>query len=189
MQAAHWSIFFSKINEMLSFWDHIVTTQISVFGGKERRWLRRAGREIDTNFLLGFDHSTPNCSHWIHPSSRGLTGVLNCHRVRTPWEKAIWRYGDSENNVGVEWSGYPLDCYDYKSTCGAKNAMTFSRVHSMCLHEEHFRLTPCQKRKKSLRAEETVLCSWRKQKVASVNGNPLLCLNRELLQKVDLIFQ
>ena len=20
---------------------------------------------------------------------------------------------------GVEWSGYPLDCYDYQSTCGA----------------------------------------------------------------------
>ena len=22
---------------------------------------------------------------------------------------------------GVEWSGCPLDCYDYQSTCGAKN--------------------------------------------------------------------
>ena len=22
---------------------------------------------------------------------------------------------------GVEWSGYPLDCYDYQSTCGANN--------------------------------------------------------------------
>ena len=23
----------------------------------------------------------------------------------------------------MEWSGYPLDCYDYQSTCGAKNAI------------------------------------------------------------------
>ena len=49
-----------------------------------------------------------------------------------------------------EWSGYPLDCYDYKSTCGAKNAMTSSRVHSLCLHEEHFRLTPVPEEKEEL---------------------------------------
>ena len=26
-----------------------------------------------------------------------------------------------------EWSGYPLDCYDYKSTCGAKKALSFNK--------------------------------------------------------------
>ena len=37
----------------------------------------------------------------------------------------MWLYGASEQNV--EWvtgwmDGYPLDCYDYYSTCGAKNS-------------------------------------------------------------------
>ena len=42
--------------------------------------------------------------------------------VRTPREQAIWLYGASEQNVGVDGlDGYPLDCYDYQSTCGAKN--------------------------------------------------------------------
>ena len=28
----------------------------------------------------------------------------------------------------MEWSGYPLDCYDYKSTCGVKNRIILGAV-------------------------------------------------------------
>ena len=40
-------------------------------------------------------------------------------------DRAIWRYGASEQKVG--WmdglDGYPLDRYDYWSTCGANNSI------------------------------------------------------------------
>ena len=32
---------------------------------------------------------------------------------------ALWGFGAK---CWMEWSGYPLDCYDYQSTCGAKKA-------------------------------------------------------------------
>ena len=37
---------------------------------------------------------------------------------------------------GVEWSGYPLDCYDYVTTCGAKkeedvNKRTSNQIQSI----------------------------------------------------------
>ena len=48
-------------------------------------------------------------------------------------------------------SRYPLDRYDYKSTCGAnKNAMT----SSMCSHEEHFRLTPVPDQEEELESSK-----------------------------------
>lgn len=34
---------------------------------------------------------------------------------------ALWGFRATCWVTGVEWSGYPLDCYDYKSTCGDKN--------------------------------------------------------------------
>ena len=34
---------------------------------------------------------------------------------------AIWGFGAKYLTGWMgEWSGYPLDCYDYQSTCGAK---------------------------------------------------------------------
>ena len=40
-------------------------------------------------------------------------------RLEPWWNMALWTF---EQNVGVgDWTGYPLDCYDYLSTCGAKN--------------------------------------------------------------------
>ena len=36
--------------------------------------------------------------------------------VMTPWEYAIWLCEASKQNVdwtGLNWTGYPLDCYDY----------------------------------------------------------------------------
>ena len=32
---------------------------------------------------------------------------------------ALWGLG-AKCLSGLDWTGYPLDCYDYQSTCGAK---------------------------------------------------------------------
>ena len=33
---------------------------------------------------------------------------------------ALWGF-EAKCWSGLDWSGYPLECYDYWSTCGAKN--------------------------------------------------------------------
>ena len=33
---------------------------------------------------------------------------------------ALWGFGAKCLSGWMEWSGYPLDCSDYQSTCGAK---------------------------------------------------------------------
>ena len=73
----------------------------------------------------------------------------------------------------MEWSGYHLDCYDYKSTCGAKNAMTSARVHSLCLHEEHFRLTPVLDKEEELESSRQSAALGENKKLChqSMNGN------------------
>ena len=57
MQAAHWSIFFSKINELLSFWDHIVTTQISL-NPEGRKEGGRCGRAERLTQISSLDLTT-----------------------------------------------------------------------------------------------------------------------------------
>ena len=60
-----------------------------------------------------------------------------------------------------------------KSTCGAKNAMTSSRVHSLCLHEEHFRLTPVLDKEEELESSRQSAALGENNKLChqSVNGN------------------
>ena len=65
-----------------------------------------------------------------------------------------------------------------------KNELISSRVHSLCFHEEPFRLTPVPDKEEELESsrrcaalgESKTLCHQ------SANGNPLLCLNRGVLQ-------
>ena len=40
---------------------------------------------------------------------------------------------------GVDgWSGYPLDCYDYLSTCGAKNGANHDWIKSCTIFYDFF---------------------------------------------------
>ena len=59
---------------------------------------------------------------------------------------ALWGFGAKcwSGVDGVEWmdgwmDGYPLDCYDYQSTCGAKNAFT-SNTNS---HKSYIKSLKC----------------------------------------------
>ena len=36
---------------------------------------------------------------------------------------------------GVEWSGYPLDCYDYQSTCGANKLQLIVLIMMMIMKQ------------------------------------------------------
>ena len=38
--------------------------------------------------------------------------------------------------TGLDWTGYPLDCYDYQSTCGAKKTTTAIAAVSANLKDE-----------------------------------------------------
>ena len=71
-----------------------------------------------------------------------------------------------------------------------KNELISSRVHSLCFHEEPFRLTPVPDKEEELESsrrctalgESKILC------YQSVNRNPLLCLNGGLLQNTKNIY-
>ena len=46
---------------------------------------------------------------------------LHIGKVRTLLEWPVELLSKMSEWSGVEWSGYPLDCYDYQGTCGAIN--------------------------------------------------------------------
>ena len=52
--------------------------------------------------------------------------------VRSAWTIWLFRFMGFRAKSGTEWTGYPLDCYDYWSTCGAETISLQFHV-SICL--------------------------------------------------------
>ena len=87
---------------------------------------------------------------------------------------------------GVEWSGYPLDCYDYLSTCGAnKSKQIFGGMEHLpfCfIHPRWYRFSSCflmcqEVESKQIKRNSKITQHWKKKKIGSViviNSAPLL---------------
>ena len=100
-------------------------------GGDRGGTMGKTGLRAETPFriwlFMGLSRSI--ILNWL--AGAGYWSWRGADRGYGGWQGlTIWLYEASEQKVRVDWmdgwmngcSGYPLDCYDYKSTCGANGS-------------------------------------------------------------------